>query len=175
MDLAIIPECYVDTNMIETLVPPQKQYNHQKGCGTVTKVMQERFRDSFAIGIIDKDKKEVRYLNDFEVVCIKNNLVLHKHRTLHHYIIQICPAMEQFMLDNAQSVGLEITDYDLPKDLNLLKKEAKSTTSKNDNRFKKLFKGLLASEAQDLLRLKAWITYLKETSYQADINHISEL
>ena len=42
MDLAIIPECFVDTNLIETLIPPISQYNHQKGCGTVTKVMKEK-------------------------------------------------------------------------------------------------------------------------------------
>jgi len=29
MDLAIIPECYIDTNLVETLVPPVgKGYNH---------------------------------------------------------------------------------------------------------------------------------------------------
>lgn len=31
-ELYIIPECYVDTNLIETLVPTAKGYNHQKGC-----------------------------------------------------------------------------------------------------------------------------------------------
>jgi hypothetical protein len=41
MDLCIITECYVDTNLIETLSPPDGHYNHQKGCGTVTKVMKE--------------------------------------------------------------------------------------------------------------------------------------
>jgi hypothetical protein len=60
MNFAIIPECYVDTNLVETLVPPTgRGYNHQHGCGTVTKVMKERFADGFAVGIIDKDKKEL--------------------------------------------------------------------------------------------------------------------
>jgi len=30
------------TNLIETLIPPISQYNHQKGCGTATKVMKEK-------------------------------------------------------------------------------------------------------------------------------------
>jgi hypothetical protein len=175
MDLAVIPECFVDTNMIETLVPPVKQYNHQKGCGTVTKVMQERFSDSFAVGVIDKDKQEVKYLNSFEVICLKDNLILYKHKTRHHYIIQICPAMEQFILQNADAVGLALTDYGLPAQLDQLKKETKSTISKNDPRFKKLFKDLLKNEAQGVTTLKAWISYLKEHTYQVDIQVFKKL
>lgn len=38
----IIPECYVDTNLVETLVCPAG-CNHQKGCNQVAKVMQEKF------------------------------------------------------------------------------------------------------------------------------------
>ena len=29
-DNFIIPECYIDTNLIEALVPPQKGYNHNQ-------------------------------------------------------------------------------------------------------------------------------------------------
>lgn len=40
----IIPECYVDTNLVETLVCTYG-CNHQKGCNQVAKVMQEKFAD----------------------------------------------------------------------------------------------------------------------------------
>jgi len=39
MDDLIIPECSLDTLLVETLVFPKKAYNHQKGCNTVCKVM----------------------------------------------------------------------------------------------------------------------------------------
>ncbi len=57
MDNAIFPECYLDTNLIETIVPPVKRnnqqgYNHQKGCGTVSSRMKKQFADRFALGII---------------------------------------------------------------------------------------------------------------------------
>jgi len=29
MELSILPECYLDTNLIETILPPIKGYNHQ--------------------------------------------------------------------------------------------------------------------------------------------------
>ena len=51
-ELYIIPECYVDTNLIETLVPTAKGYNHQKGCNNVVKVMKEKLSDKFAVGIV---------------------------------------------------------------------------------------------------------------------------
>lgn len=57
-DNFIIPECYIDTNLIEALVPPQKGYNHQKGCPAVAKCMMEKFGDKFAIeGTVRKRRK----------------------------------------------------------------------------------------------------------------------
>lgn len=50
----IIPECYIDTNLVETLVPTKKGYNHQTGCNKVVGLMQnmKQLKDGFALGII---------------------------------------------------------------------------------------------------------------------------
>lgn len=167
MDLAVIPECYVDTNLVETLVPPQKQYNHQKGCGTVTKVMKEKFTDSFAIGIIDKDKKEVEYLKEFAEVAKSDGLVLHKHKAKPHYIIQIVPGMERFIFKCLAECGITPEDFELPGDLELFRKESKTTNSKDDDRFRRLFKALRNAQAVDIIRLLNLITYLKYKNYTA--------
>lgn len=167
MDLAVIPECYVDTNLVETLVPPQKQYNHQKGCGTVTKVMKERFTNSFAVGIIDKDKKEVDYLKEFDELTKTDGLILHKHKTRPHYIIQIVPGMERFIFKCLADAGLSSADFELPEDLELFRKESKTTNSKDDDRFRRLFKALRNAGAEDILRLSAVIKYLKDYNYKA--------
>jgi hypothetical protein len=175
MDLSIIPECYIDTNLIETLVP-DKGYNHQKGCGTVTRVMKERFSDSFALAIIDKDKKEVDYLNEFSEICNSNGLLyLHQHKSRPHYIIQICPAIERFILTSSDSAGISLGDFNLPNDLDSLKKLSKTITSKNDNRFKGLFKALLKSDVEEIRLLKAWVVYLKSNKYNIDIKHLLTL
>lgn len=141
MDLSILPECYVDTNLIETLVPPHKGYNHQMGCGTVAKKMKEYFDNGFAFGIIDKDKKELDYLREFTEIIVSGNLRLHKHRTKNHYMIQIHPAIERFLLENAALADISLLDYNLPSDLDSLKKfqkppEVKQTT--NSSLFLKL-------------------------------------
>lgn len=133
MDLAVIPECFVDTNLIETLVPPiGKGYNHQKGCGTVTKVMKAKFANSFAVGIIDKDKRQVDYLNEFDEVINAGTLLLHKHKNKQHYIIQINPAIESFIMQSANSVGVSVTDFSLSADKDLFQKK-----NQNKNKVKK--------------------------------------
>ncbi len=167
MDLSVIPECYIDTNLIETLVPPQKQYNHQKGCGTVTKVMKEKFADSFAIGIIDKDKKEVDYLKEFTEVAKSDGLILHKHELKDHYIIQIVPGMERFIFKCLAECDITPEDFELPGDLELFRKESKTTNSKDDDRFRRLFKALRNAQAVDIIRLLNLITYLKYKNYTA--------
>ena len=175
MDQSIIPECYIDTNLVETLVPPTGQYNHQKGCGTVAKVMKERFADRFALGIIDRDKHEIDYLNEFNEICTSGSLILHQHKIRHHYIIQICPAMERFILRNVTQAGISLNEFDLPSDFDLLKKESKSVNSKSDPRFKKLFKTLKQHNVAEIEKLCNWIKYLKEANYNADVSVLKNL
>ena len=122
MDQAIIPECFVDTNLVETLVAPEQRYNHQHGCGNVTSVMKVKFSDRFAVGIIDRDKQQVDYLKEFNIIADRDSLLLHKHHTKHHYIIHINPAMERFILNNAAHCSVSLENFGLPTDINKLKK-----------------------------------------------------
>ncbi len=52
--LNVMPECYVDTNLIEYLL--DGVVNHQHCCSKVVGQLNNTFADKFAIGIIDKDK-----------------------------------------------------------------------------------------------------------------------
>ena len=171
MDFSVIPECYVDTNLIETLVPTKIGYNHQKGCGTVTKVMKEKLGNGFALGIIDKDKKEVQYLNEFKEEWVKGPLRLHRHKDpqRHHYIIQISPAIEALIMNAAEAAGLSLSDYDLPSTFEAFKKQSKQETSKKDVRFKRLFRDLHAQNVPEIVLLANWVNYLKQMNYKADI------
>ncbi|WP_185218100.1 hypothetical protein [Sphingobacterium mizutaii] len=175
MDLHIIPECFVDTNLIETLVPTGSGFNHQKGCGTVAKVMKEKFADNFAVGIIDKDKQQLDYLNEFDEVHSYGTLTLHKHKTRHHYIVQIFPAIERFILVAAEDCQISLDNYDLPLDFNELKKTSKSVNSKYDKKFKQLFKDLLSAGNQEFITLSNWITYLKDNNYNVEIEVLKEI
>ena len=67
-DLDIIPECYIDTNLIETILNTKGCYtegvNHQKGCNTVVKTMNDpkKLKNEFALGIVDADKRQPSYV-----------------------------------------------------------------------------------------------------------------
>lgn len=175
MNTSIIPECYVDTCLIETLVPPFKKgkYNHQKGCPAVAKAMQEDFADRFALGIMDKDKKEVKYLQEFDLIKNTESLYLFKHRKKHHYIIQIAPACEKFMLKAAAELGVSLADNELSDDLEGLKKFTKHQVA-GDNPVLKNAVGILSS-AKDFRLLKAWIMYLRENTYKCDIEKLKSM
>lgn len=176
MDLSIIPECFVDTNLIETLVPPRTNgYNHQKGCPTVAKTMRDSFSDSFALGIIDKDKKQLDYLKEFTIVHQVDNLLLHKHKNKHHYFIQISPALERFLLDEAKKSGVSFEDFGLPTEMKKLTSITKKANSKKDPRFKGLVKAIRAAGSSQFEVLASWVTYLKETNYNASIDDLKKL
>jgi hypothetical protein len=177
MDLHIIPECYIDTKLIKALVPPQTRYNHQKGCSTVTKVMQKRFNDDFAVGIIDRDKKELGYASEFNLVVeITENLQLFKHRSKNHYLIFICPAVEKWIISCAIDTDLLLQDFGLPSDFVALTKITKTSKSENNDEyssnFKDLFNALRLENPSNVAVLRFWIEYLKANPYQADLEYV---
>ncbi|OQP48086.1 hypothetical protein A4H97_30100 [Niastella yeongjuensis] len=175
MDLSVIPECYVDTNLIETLVPPNRGYNHQKGCGTVTKVMQEHFADNFALGIVDKDKQELDYLKKFLLVLAKGNIELYKHNSRNHYILRVIPAIEKFILYNVDKAGINIEDFGLPADFDKFRKATKMVNSKKDEKFKTLFRVLRDHQLEDFNLLTNCIKYLLAHPFNADLEALKAL
>lgn len=172
-ELSIIPECYADTNLIETLVPPQRGYNHQKGCNTVEKIMKTKFSDKFALAIIDKDEREISYIKECDLISRKASLLLYKHKQKHHYIIQIVPAIERFILNSAISSDISLISLGLSDNLEELKKYTKNVSSKKDTKLSGAFKAL--KDCDDFKILAAWVKYMKEKQFDIDIERLKEL
>ncbi len=163
----IIPECYVDTTLTEMLTMTEG-YNHQKGCGTVAKVMRTKFLDRFACGIIDKDKKDLAYLNEFNIIVQTDELILYKHKTRHHYFIQIVPAMEVFILHCAATAGLDLSNFNLPTTIDELTHLTKTINTKYNQDLRRLFTELRRQGIPAIQRLSDWINYLKTNPYTAN-------
>ena len=167
MDNHLVPECYIDSMLVQTLVPPKRnsRYNHQHGCFAVSNEMElYSLKDKFALGIIDNDKKKAKYLSKFiEIDNIENSLKLYKHKELHQYYIEVSPAMEVWILRVCEQEKIDMkTEFQLPQNLKELKRITKSQTSVNDKRFIGLFLKFKRSNNQSVLKLKSWITLLKE-------------
>lgn len=168
----IIPECYVDTNLIETLVC-NAGCNHQKGCNQVAKVMQEKFADRFAVGIIDADKRRPSYLNSFIELASSKHLKLFRHTERYHYIILVHPAIDGFILSCAEVNNIVLADYDLSPDLKKFTAQTKNVMSNKDSRFKKLF--LAMGNAGEIKLLKDIISYLVSKTYTASDEDLSAI
>ncbi len=181
MDFNVLPECYVDTKLLKILVPPTTKYgyNHQKGVFMIEKVMKTELLDDFALAVIDRDKKEVGYLAEFEsVFCyIKANEIpqieIFRHAQKHHYII-VHTNIEKWILDCAAEKNIDlVADFGLPNTLKELTKITKTSTSENNDTYskniKKLFVALLNANVKSLLLLQYWVLYLKTENYQSDM------
>ena len=170
-DLNFIPECYVDTNLIETLM--NVDVNHQHCCSKVTNVMECKMADSFAVGIIDDDKKKPSYVKSFVLIAGKEQFKIMKHPDRPHYLIVISPAVDKFIIDCARKSNIDIEDYDLPRNFNQFKEQTKRTTSNKDFRFKALFNTLKVNE--EFSSLAKVLSYLREKRYESSIDDIVKL
>lgn len=169
--LYIIPECYVDTNLISTLV--NAAVNHQKCCTKVTETINKKYTDNFAVGIIDKDKVEPKYVNEFQLIAKRGHLQLLRHKTRPHYLITINPAVEMLIIDSAAEIGLDLKAYGLSSDLNTLKKTTKKVSSNTDSTFTKLFNDL--KESSDFKVLRKSLNYLIQNKYQSNQEDLKKI
>jgi hypothetical protein len=176
-----MPECYLDTNLVETIAPPERigstrGYNHKRSCNKVVDEMMGKLKDDFALGIVDKDKRPLSRTVGFKLIAEKQNLKLFKHPEKNHYLI-FHPPIEKWILDEAQNVGIALDDtrYNLPTTLKDLIDETKNEFSKNDPRFKCLFRDLINHNALGINLLARWVEHLKSNPYNAEIAILQNL
>lgn len=169
VDAGVIPECYIDTNLTETLTGII--CNHQKGCANVVKQMIEKRSDRFALGIIDKDKRAVGYVAEFDLVAENECLQVLKHQERPHYLIFIIPAVERFVLHAAEELNVSLADFGLPTEMKDLTRVSKQQDSKNDPRFAQLFVAL--KESRGLKTLKSVVEYLHANQYSVDLEVVN--
>lgn len=162
--LHIIPECFVDTNLVQ-IVMHIKGVNHQKGTGAVTRKMQTAFKDAFAVAIIDLDKEQSAYARESQEIAHSRELTLCKHPDSSHYIIKVNNIMEMFILHCAEELDIELSDYGIPSDLEGLKLVTKSKDSLDNPQLRLALK--VVSEASEMRLLRNVLQYLNEKRYDS--------
>ena len=170
--LHIIPECFVDTNLVQ-MVMQIKGVNHQKGTGAVTRQMQTTFNDAFAIGIIDLDKEQSAYAKESEEIAHSDELTLCKHPDSSHYIIKVNNIMETFILHCAEDLGINLCDYGIPSDLEGLKQVTKSKDSLENPQLRLALKAV--SGASEMRLLRNVLQYLNEKRYDSKDNELRDI
>lgn len=170
--LCVIPECNADTNLVQTLLRI-KGVNHQKSCGQVTNELKTKFKDKFAVGIIDLDDVESNYSRECVEIASSNELSVCRHPDSHHYIIKIKNVLESFIVNCAREVGEDITPLGLPLDKDELMKRTKKQSAKNDPELSNYFKKLSSSTEMSLLR--NILDYLCLNTYAVEETEINQI
>src|SRR5450432_1899479 len=144
--LNILPECFVDTKVVEIICYAAEKYNHQHGCGQIANQLKNRLKDVIALGIIDEDKNKgpvAKYFLEFEEMKSEHGLVLKKHKIKDQYLILICPEIEEWLLSNANLVGVDLSNYNLPEYLKGFKRITKTQNIDKNVQFYQFIKLLI--------------------------------
>jgi hypothetical protein len=165
-ELNIVPECYVDTKVAEIVGQASKKYNHQHGCGDVAKLLKGS-NGQIYLGIIDEDRNkgpQARYFSEFDTVREENGLILKRHRDHKQYLIIICPEMEQWLMNDAEAVGIDPSheNFKLPVGLRGFKSMTKTKNIDKNDGFYRFVKGLIRQNAPSITTLKSWIELFKD-------------
>lgn len=178
IELSIMTECFADTLMIETFLPSKKRYNHKHNCYQVEKEMVTgKLKDKFAVGIIDKDKKRIKYLSEFDIINeVEDSLILWRHRNQekHHYFIQIEPALEKWVINicTKENISQDGISFEIEE----LKKYTKKQSSIKNETLKLLFEKMKReTENISVRKLTAWIKLLIEKNYNVGIKDLANV
>lgn len=173
----IMPECFIDTTLVGTLLGAKVSHKHS--CNEVVREMEKgKFKDAFAVGIIDNDKRKLSYIeNSFEEVGRTENLTFLKHKDKHQYVIKVGKerkAMETFIKANVEAMGMEMEDFDLPSNIAELIEQTKDRVStQNDPRILKLCKTM--HKSPEVSKLQNVLIYLAEKKYNVDVEILKNM
>lgn len=168
-----MPECFLDTTLVEVLLNKPFAVNHKKGNSSIVKAMEnEKLKDSFVVALIDDDKVKVKMLENYIQVnrLCKTSLKLFKHPQKNHFVIQVSPAIEKWILKECEKAGIDTVQFDLPGDLNGLR-QMKGLSQRNDPRFRNLFKHMSDIQACDeVVEMKRWLMFFRDNNIQTNID-----
>ena len=135
-----------------------------------------KFKDAFAVGIIDNDKRKISYIEGFEEIGRTDNLTFLKHKNKHQYVIKVgkdSKAMETFIKANVEAIGMKMEDFDLPSDLSELIEQTKDRVStQKAPRIQKLCKAL--RQSPEVATLQDVLAYLAVNKYNVDIEELKK-
>lgn len=170
---SFIPECYLDTNLVETLLKVSDSVNHRKGNSNVVKQMEEvRFENSFLVALIDDDKIKVKAIEGYKKIerLSTKGLKLFKHPDKKHYLIQLSPAIEKWLISECLKGEINPVEHGLPENLAGWR-SLKGRAQRNDEKFKELFRKMLKNEKCDeIIELKRWLEFFRDNNYNSNLD-----
>ncbi len=145
---------------------------HRKGCNSVIRDLEnERLKNFFAVALIDKDKPELTYLKECKIYYNAGKLILWKHGKRNHFIIQLNPPLEKWVIEILNENNLKIEDFGYSGNYKKLKRQIKADIDdESDEKLNELLIAIIKTECPAIKKIKSFLSYLKEKNYNADIN-----
>lgn len=165
----VYPECNVDTNLVGFIIGGHVK--HKSSCNEVVKAVNAS--DSFAIGIIDEDKRRATLDKGFRIcpITIKSkgkecHVSMYIHEDCKRFIFTIKPAMDMFIYDAVKAQGVDLAEVGFPSSFEGFKKETKKIQAATDPRLRRLL--VLIADYPELQRLRNTLKYLLAKQYEVD-------
>jgi hypothetical protein len=170
-----VPECYFDTVLTKALLQTPKRLLHLHGCNNVVnELVSKSLKDDFAVAIIDRDKREPDYLKSCKSLFNGHKLVLWNYKL--HFLIQLNPPLEKWIIEILDENGLAIEDFGYPREYKKLKRLIKNDIdTEGDERLNNLVDAIIKTDCTTIKKIKSILLYLKEINYQADINELKNV
>ena len=182
---SVIPECNIDSCLFNVLLQFGKDgVNHTKGNATVVKKVREKFDNLFCIAVIDKDRRDLEFITNecdkVEVGGFDEYFKLFERKEKPHYFIQMVPVIEKWIMKVADELGVGLSDFEInATTLDELSLITKKTDSKNDDRFRRLFKEFVRKAEEinyrPVLKLRNIAKHLLEKQYEVDIKELKNV
>ena len=170
--LHFITECFFDTVLLKELLQTNKRLMHRRGCNNVVNDLNsERLIDKFAVALIDKDKAELNYLKQCDILYNTDKLILLKHKIQSHFVIQFNPPLEKWIVEILDDNGIAIESFNYVRNFKKLKQQIKDDIdNENDVRLNRLVKAIIKTNCSSILKMKFFLEYLTVNKSNADIN-----
>lgn len=172
-----VTECFFDTVLLKRLIDTDNAVIHRRGCNNVVNELRKgSLKDSFAVALVDKDKRELNYLDECDLVREDDGFLLYKHSIKSHYIIQLFPPLEQWILEVLKETAVAIETFGFPENPVLLKKAIKfEIDSESNARLKKLIRVISKAQVARVQSLRRVLQYLEIKKYQVDIKELKNV
>ncbi len=134
-----------------------------QGIGDTLNKIERLFTNRFAIGIVDNDKREPKLFDLYgEILKEQDSLQLLRKPKSSHFLIVVDPAIELWLLDNAEKAAVH-SPFPTMKDLQRITKNELSVVK--DQGFKQFINDLNQANAPGFKTMATWFEELYEKHF----------
>lgn len=156
-EIQVCCEGYADKVLLKVFEIPDRIINVANNNSGVARSMQNQ-KDNYhkiIIGLTDKDKKNIPpYFSEFELINDNDKIIFMKKPNSNQYLIYLCcPAIEQWLLDSAESVNVRPEDYGFSSSIKEFKSKTKSSTIEKNQNFYNFIRQIKRRNAESFIFL----------------------